>query len=296
MRGRLDGVIQSLPPADWAEAARSAARAELDEASITGPIEVEHILTNAVFLTDRDVVKVYPPALDAASVQVTYDAVAALAAAGAPVMAPYTLAKESDAGPLVRFMRGDTFDGSRAEIAVLLRRLHDHGRELLTEVSPVKALPRWTPLQRLDGQLQRYLDAGGDEQLAGRALDLRSALLDELARTRSVLGETTIHTDPSPSNVVYWEGQPLLIDCDGLSVGPAEYDLVSAARQADLGAMSESEYEAVSAAYGADVRSLPLYPVLLSIVELGSVGFDVWTLVQDREPVRRASALLSSLA
>jgi aminoglycoside phosphotransferase (APT) family kinase protein len=154
-----------------------------------------------------------------------------------------------------------------AELAVLLRRLHD------LPPPPSLALPELRPFARVDGRID-----GADLAERDRAFlrDRLAELHEGYARLEFVLPAGLVHGDASIGNIIrrQADGVAVLIDWDGVSAGPREWDLVLTAMYFErFGWHSAQEYRDFVAGYGFDVMSWPGYPVLRDIRELIMVAW-----------------------
>ncbi|MGA5276114.1 phosphotransferase enzyme family protein [Streptomyces cellulosae] len=154
---------------------------------------------------------------------------------------------------------GDTY-ASTAEMGVLLRRLH--------ELEPPSfPLPRLQPFEKVASRLeQASIPAGTRSFLRSMARDLEAeyGLLD------FSLSSGHLHGDFNVGNVLRDAvGHPRVIDLDGFSTGPREWDLMQTAMYYDsFGWHTEAEYADFVAGYGFDVREWAGYAVLRSVREL----------------------------
>ena len=153
-----------------------------------------------------------------------------------------------------------------ADLAVLLRRLH------ALEPSPSLAPPALRPLDRTVRRIKAAdLPADDKRFLTDRVEQLASrwATLD------FVLPAGLIHGDASIGNVIRaHDGHPVLIDLDGFSIGPREWDLVLTALYYErFGWHTSDEYKQFAELYGFDVMTWPGYHVLRSMRELIMVGW-----------------------
>lgn len=145
------------------------------------------------------------------------------------------------------------------EVAELIRRLH--------ELDPPSGftLP---PMRPFDGF---------DDQLAGLSETDRPFVADRLRELRQryegltfALPAGVIHGDANVGNVIMSrDGKPVLIDLDGFSVGPREWDLVQTALFYErFGWHTEAEYRTFVDVYGFDIMRWPGYPVLADYREI----------------------------
>ena len=154
-----------------------------------------------------------------------------------------------------------------AELGALLRRLHG------LETPPSLVLPTLRPFARVEGRVNGADLAERDRGfLLGRLAELREAY----GRLEFVLPVGLIHGDANIGNIIrrQADGAAVLIDWDGVSTGPREWDLVLTAMYFErFGWHTAQEYQDFVAAYGFDVMSWPGYPVLRSIRELIMVAW-----------------------
>ncbi|MGW2055910.1 phosphotransferase enzyme family protein [Streptomyces sp. NPDC001840] len=155
--------------------------------------------------------------------------------------------------------------GTEAELAPLLRRLHDLPRPpFMEDMDPFVRIS-----DRIDAA--RLLSHGDRAWLQARLEELRGAWAELPAgRPRCV-----IHGDAWGGNcAVIAEQGALLLDFERSSYGPPEWDLTSTAVAADsFGRISAAEYARFCAAYGYDVMEWTGYPTLRDIRELRLVSF-----------------------
>ncbi|MCF3960361.1 phosphotransferase enzyme family protein [Streptomyces fuscigenes] len=149
-----------------------------------------------------------------------------------------------------------------AELADLLRRLHwlEEPESLhLSYFDPVGKL--WASLRALDGAPSE--DAAFLEQRVVR-------LSKEYDRLDFVLPFGMIHGDASIGNILrHRDGHAILIDLDGFTLAPREWDLIQTALFYDrFGWHTREEYEAFVHHYGFDIMNWPGYSVLADVREL----------------------------
>jgi aminoglycoside phosphotransferase len=84
-----------------------------------------------------------------------------------------------------------------------------------------------------------------------------------------VLPRGVIHGDANVGNVLHdWGGNPVVIDLDGFSIGPREWDLALTAIYYDsFGWHTREEYETFVRVYGFDIMKWPGYPVMRAVRE-----------------------------
>jgi hypothetical protein len=154
---------------------------------------------------------------------------------------------------------GDTY-ASTAEMGVLLRRLHELE-------SPPFSLPRLQPFEKVVSRLEyAAIPESTRAFLRSMATDLEA----EYGRLEYSLPSGHIHGDFNVGNVLRdAAGYPRVIDLDGFTTGPREWDLMQTAMYYDsFGWHTEAEYADFVAGYGFDVREWAGYAVLRSVREL----------------------------
>jgi aminoglycoside phosphotransferase (APT) family kinase protein len=151
--------------------------------------------------------------------------------------------------------------GNTAELAALLVRLH------ALAPPPDPQLPVLQPFARS----ARRIEAAGWLSPAERAFlgVVEAELMSRYEQLQFELPPGVIHGDASVGNVIRDDaGSPVLIDLDGFSIGPREWDLVLTALYYDrFGWHTAAEYADFSRVYGFDVMAWPGYPVLRDIRE-----------------------------
>ena len=153
-----------------------------------------------------------------------------------------------------------------ADLAVLLRQLH------ALAPPPSLELPPLRPLDRTRQRIEASALAANDKHFLLIRVD------DLSARWNLVefeLPSGVIHGDASIGNVIRTQdGHPVLIDLDGFSVGPREWDLVLTALYYErFGWHTRGEYEDFAVRYGFDVMTWSGYGTLRSMRELIMVGW-----------------------
>lgn len=168
-------------------------------------------------------------------------------------------------GQAVTFWQAVSDDGNEygtvAEVADVLVQLH-------TLTAPVSlGLPRLSPFghaaRRIDDS--EWLDRADKTFLTSMLADLR----DSYARLDFVLPQGVIHGDANVGNVLHdFRGKPVVIDLDGFSIGPREWDLALTAVYFDsFGWHTREEYETFARVYGFDIMRWLGYPVMRAIRE-----------------------------
>jgi aminoglycoside phosphotransferase (APT) family kinase protein len=114
---------------------------------------------------------------------------------------------------------------------------------------------------------------------------------------RFVLPQGVIHGDASVGNVLLdRQGAPVLIDLDGFTVGPREWDLVLVAMYYDsFGWHTRREYEDFARVYGYDITGWPGYPVLREIREFVMVTWLIQKAAEDAQSAAEAAKRIAAL-
>ena len=107
--------------------------------------------------------------------------------------------------------------------------------------------------------------------LMGRLIDARA----RYGRVTFVLPQSVIHGDANVGSVLHGrDGWPVVIDLDGVAIGPREWDLIQTAIFFDrFGWHTDDEYRTFAKTYGFDIMQWPGYPVLRDIRELHMVSW-----------------------
>jgi len=152
--------------------------------------------------------------------------------------------------------------GTLAELACLLRRLHD-----LAPPSSL-VLPELRPFEGAGSRLSRA-DLSDDDRefLLGRLEELR----ESYAHLEFALPPGPVHGDANVSSVLrsMWDWSPVLVDFNGFAVGPREWDLVLTAMYFErFGWHTQEEYQEFVAGYGFDVMIWPGYTLMRDVREL----------------------------
>ncbi|MEU1625825.1 aminoglycoside phosphotransferase family protein [Streptomyces sp. NPDC020096] len=151
---------------------------------------------------------------------------------------------------------------SVTELADLLRRLH------WLEEPQSLGLPYFDPLAKVWASFQGLDGVAEDDR---KFLEDRAGkLAKEYARLDFVLPFGLIHGDASIGNILRdRDGLAILIDLDGFTLAPREWDLIQTAMFYDrFGWHTRSEYEGFVHHYGFDVMNWPGYSVLADVREL----------------------------
>ncbi|WP_371552483.1 aminoglycoside phosphotransferase family protein [Streptomyces sp. NBC_00554] len=157
--------------------------------------------------------------------------------------------------------------GTVGELADLLRRLH-----WLEEPESLR-LPYFDPFAKLWASLGQMVGVTEDDRTF---LEERAAKLNkDYDRLDFVLPFGVIHGDANIGNVLrHRDGHAVLIDLDGFTLAPREWDLVLTAMFYErYGWHTRAEYEEFVHRYGFDLLNWPGYEVLADLRELMMV---VW--------------------
>lgn len=196
-----------------------------------------------------------------------------LNSSGVPTARPASIDKEQ---PLIVDDRVVTFwwaagdgnaRGTTFELAALLRALHS-----LTSPAEIE-LPAFAPFVRPRRQVldAENLEDADRSYLINRIDDLEDAYL----QLRFALPVGPIHGDASVGNLLReGTGTPILIDLDGFSIGPREWDLIATATYYDrYGWHTVEDYDAFVGSYWFDIMTWEGYPVLCDVYETTMVAW-----------------------
>ena len=152
------------------------------------------------------------------------------------------------------------------DLAVLLRQLH------AMDPPPSLSLPALRPLERTRRRIEAGALAPGDKHFL---IDRVEELSSRWNTVDFELPSGVIHGDASIGNVIRaQDGHPVLIDLDGFSTGPREWDLVLTALYYErFGWHTHEEYQGFAERYGFDVMAWPGYDTLRNVRELIMVGW-----------------------
>lgn len=174
----------------------------------------------------------------------------------------------SAGGRVVTFWEAATGEpefGTVTEFADLLRRFHALG------TPPDIHLPQFDPLHRVGERIERATALTSDDREF--LLRRKEELATQYRTLRFVLTGGPIHGDANVGNTLRNEnGQALLADLDGFSIGPREWDLILTAIYYDrFGWHTADEYHAFAATYGYDVMAWEGYEKLADVREFSMV-------------------------
>jgi aminoglycoside phosphotransferase (APT) family kinase protein len=187
-------------------------------------------------------------------------------------------------GHAITFWHSLSDDGDRyatvAEVAEVLARLHR------LKAPDYLHLPMLIPF----GDAQKRIAANGwlspsdREFLTERLSELRK----EYASLEFALPQGVIHGDAGIGNVLHdRQGKPVVIDLDGFTIGPREWDLALTAIYYDsFGWHTRNEYETFVQLYGFDIMQWPGYPVMRAVREFLMV---TWIIQQAGESEKLAA-------
>jgi aminoglycoside phosphotransferase (APT) family kinase protein len=183
---------------------------------------------------------------------------------------------------------GDHF-ASTPEIAAVLVRLHQ-----LTAPATLQ-LPQLDPFARAAERIESNTWLTLQDQDFFTATLAR--LQDSYAALEYVLPPGVIHGDASVGNVLRdRNGAPVLIDLDGFTIGPREWDLVQTAMFYDTyGWHTRQEYEDFARVYGYDIRQWPGYPVMRETREFLMVTWLVQKAAEDAQAAAEATKRITTL-
>ncbi|MFD4571593.1 aminoglycoside phosphotransferase family protein [Streptomyces sp. NPDC058417] len=153
------------------------------------------------------------------------------------------------------------------ELADLLRRFH----RLEPPESP--PLPPFDPVAKLSASLEALTAVSADDR---SFLNERAAqLAKDYDRVTFALPSGLIHGDANIGNVLrHRDGHAVLIDLDGLALGPREWDLILTATYYDrYGWHTRSDYAGFAHRYGFDVINWPGYETVADLRELMMVAW-----------------------
>lgn len=157
--------------------------------------------------------------------------------------------------------------GTAGELADLLRRLH------WLEEPESLGLPYFDPLAKLAASLEGLDGIPGEDRtfLEERA----TSVAKDYDRLDFVLPFGMIHGDASIGNILrHRDGHAVLIDLDGLTLAPREWDLIQTAIYYDRYHWhSKAEYADFVHRYGFDLMNWPGYETLADLRELMMVAW-----------------------
>jgi Ser/Thr protein kinase RdoA (MazF antagonist) len=125
-------------------------------------------------------------------------------------------------------------------------------------------LPRLAPPPFAQRIQQAQTDQDSKQQLTAMAADLTR----RWDTTRWPQPWSVIHADPSTHNTMRGNGGTYLVDLEGVSIGPRQWDQAVIAVQSDTQADPPSAWEEFRDAYGEDVTTWDGYALLRDIRSL----------------------------
>jgi aminoglycoside phosphotransferase (APT) family kinase protein len=187
-------------------------------------------------------------------------------------------------GHAVTFWKSVSIDGEQyatvAEVAEVLARLHR------LEAPADLELPDLDPFENAAPRISvnDWLSSDDREFLTQQLTKLQR----QYAGLEFVLSPGVIHGDANIGNVLRdADGHPVVIDLDGFSVGPREWDLIQTAIFYDsFGWHTRDEYETFVRVYGFDIMRWSGYPVMRAVREFLMV---TW-IIQQASGNERAAA------
>jgi Ser/Thr protein kinase RdoA (MazF antagonist) len=255
-------MVRSMSDEKWgpdrAGAALAAVSAELG-------LRAEPLLIrasgNVVYRCGDHIAKVYRPTDVIPRMATAARTAGALAAAGAPVVAPAfdgTLFEHPDGvvsfWPTVESIRTPTL----AELGTLLRQFHTVGAVVVADLD----LERWPGTISTRWATGPYRDTAGANRTLADTIDAYAVELEERCAVMPAGPLTVLHGDPDLSNTLVGPDGPVLIDTDWVCAGPAVMDLADVVCQHRDAKVGDDDYAAFVGAYGSD-------PAALDGVELG---------------------------
>jgi aminoglycoside phosphotransferase (APT) family kinase protein len=196
-------------------------------------------------------------------------------------------------GYLVTFWQSVSEDGdqfaSTSQIAAILAQLHH-----LTVPEDLHLHPL-DPFANVGPRIEASSQLAPDDRAFLIATTAR--LKDAYADLEFVLPPGVIHGDASVGNVLRdSSGAPVLIDLDGFSLGPREWDLALTAMYYDsFGWHTRAEYEDFVHVYGYDIMQWPGYPVLREVRELLMVTWLAQKAAEDAKSAAEVGRRISDL-
>ncbi len=178
---------------------------------------------------------------------------------------------------------------STPEIAAVLARLHRLPAPEDLHLPPLD--PFANAARRIE--VNTWLSSDDRDFFTATLARLQNAYSD----LRFVLPHGVIHGDASVGNVLLdGHGAPVLIDLDGFTIGPREWDLVLTAMYYDsFGWHTRREYEDFARVYGYDITGWPGYPVLREIREFVMVTWLIQKAAEDAQSAAEAAKRITAL-
>ena len=185
-----------------------------------------------------------------------------LRSAGVPVDQPWDSQLYEEDGLVVTLWKARDGDwASTGELAGALKMLH----AVPAETGP--SLPRWDPFPEMRSRIARAGALEGVERL--KLAELVDASERQLRHASFPLPTGVINGDASVGNILRMRtGELVLFDLEGVSTGPAEWDLVITSVYRELGWHTDDEYRNFVRAYGFDVSEWGGYRALANAQKL----------------------------
>ncbi len=168
-------------------------------------------------------------------------------------------------GHTATFWRSISDDGDQfatvGEFAELLARLHR------LPTPETLHLPELAPFDNAARRIKsnQWLRPADREFL----IEQLAILQEQYAGLKFVLPQSVIHGDANVGNVLRdSQGDPVVIDLDGIAIGPREWDVALTAIYYDSFSWhNREEYETFVRVYGFDIMQWPGYPVMRAVRE-----------------------------
>jgi len=196
-------------------------------------------------------------------------------------------------GHAVTFWEALSDDGdeyaSVGEIAEVLARLH------VLEPPPELELPAHAPFINARHRIESSTGISEDDRcfLAARLIELERSY----SSLHFTLPQGVIHGDAGVGNVLRdRHGTARLIDLDGFSIGPREWDLALTAVYFDsFGWHTREEYETFVKVYGFDIMQWSGYPVMREVREFLMVTWIAQKSGESEQVAREAEKRITAL-
>jgi aminoglycoside phosphotransferase (APT) family kinase protein len=196
-------------------------------------------------------------------------------------------------GHAVTFWKSVSKDGEQyatvREVAEVFARLHQ------LEAPAGLNLPALDPFENAAYRISAndWLSSDDREFLTQQLARLQG----EYARLEFALPAGIIHGDANIGNVLHdTDGHPVVIDLDGVAVGPREWDLIQTAIFYDsFGWHTREEYETFVRVYGFDIMKWSGYQVMRALREFLMVTWIIQQANGDERVAAEASKRISAL-
>jgi glycosyltransferase involved in cell wall biosynthesis len=230
------------------------------------------------------VAQVHPIDADADAVRLTIGRATWLAGHGARVLAPVeTEPLHLPDGRMVTVWPfGTASPTTSVDFAAIARSLHD-------SLDP--GLPSW---QLVDDVRERLDYWSGVDSAAPQLLSALRAWFEHVRATQPTMPSLVpVHSDAHPGNIVTVDGQGVLIDLDGLCLGPREFDLATWQVNGARGPFPPTDLDQLVDAYGPHLVD----PVILAwFRDLCEINVLSWFLTDGRDRPDSGTALARWLA